>query len=181
MKTWSIVLLVLAGLALIGTASAAGVIVKINPVQAGAGTSVTIPVLVSGASSLGAMDLTMTYDPTVLKFSKVETGDLSTNGLAEGKELQPGTAKVSFADTNGISSDGTLLKVTFDVIGTSGASTNLGLSGRAYGLDLKDMPTTAQGATISVGQAKGSPMDPGIAIGAVAIIGLLVVMRKKRK
>lgn len=177
MKKLSIFFLALVGLLLIGTASAAAVIVTIPSGSFGAGAKATIPVTVSGASNLGAMDLTITYDPAILKFSKAELGDLSTNGLVEGNEAQPGVAKISFADTKGISGDGTLLKVTFDVVGSKGASTTLNAGAKAYGLDLKDIPATIQGGTITVSQPKS-----GIETAVILLaIGLGVVVFAKRR
>jgi hypothetical protein len=168
MKKLSILLLVLVGLALTGTASAAAVMVTIPSGTVGAGAKATIPVMVSGASNLGAMDLTIAYDPAVLKFSKAELGELSTNGIVEGNEGQPGVTKISFADTKGISGDGTLLKITFDVVGANGASTTLNAGARAYGLDLKDLPATAQGATITVSQPK-SGIETAVILLAIGI------------
>lgn len=177
MKKLSILFLALVGLLLIGTASAAAVIVTIPSSSVGAGAKATIPVTVSGASNLGAMDLTITYDPAILKFSKAELGELSTNGLVEGNEALPGVAKISFADTKGISGDGTLLKVTFDVVGVKGASTTLNAGAKAYGLDLKDIPATTQGGTITVSQPKS-----GIETAVILLaIGLGVVVFAKRR
>lgn len=173
MRKISILLLILAMAFLISTATA-GVIVTVNAGTAGEGKTATIPVTVSGASNLGAMDLVLTYDPTVLKFTSVELGDLSTNGIVEGKEVQSGMAKISFADTKGISGDGNILKVTFDVTGKKGSTTNLGVSAQAYGLDLKDIPTTAQGGAIAV----KSGIEMAIIIASLSIG---IVFFKKRR
>lgn len=174
MRKISILLLILAMAFLISTATAAGVIVTVNAGTAGEGKTATIPVTVSGASNLGAMDLVLTYDPTVLKFTSVELGDLSTNGIVEGKEVQSGMAKISFADSKGISGDGNILKVTFDVTGKKGSTTNLGVSAQAYGLDLKDIPTTAQGGAIAV----KSGIEMAIIIAALSVG---IVFFKKRR
>ena len=173
MRKISILLLILAMAFLISTATA-GVIVTVNAGTAGEGKTATIPVTVNGASNLGAMDLVLTYDPTVLKFTSVELGDLSTNGIVEGKEVQSGMAKISFADTKGISGDGNILKVTFDVTGKKGSTTNLGVSAQAYGLDLKDIPTTAQGGAIAV----KSGIEMAIIIASLSIG---IVFFKKRR
>jgi len=177
MKKLSIIFLALMGLLLIGTASAAAVIVTIPSGSVGAGAKATIPVMVSGASNLGAMDLTITYDPSILKFSQANLGELSTNGIVEGNEIKSGTAKISFADTKGISGSGTILTVTFDVVGAKGASTALNAGAKAYGLDLKDIPTTAQGGSITVTQPKS-----GIETVVILLaIGLGVVVFAKRR
>jgi hypothetical protein len=178
MKKLSIIFLALMGLLLIGTASAA-VMVTIPSGTVGAGAKATIPISVAGASNLGAMDVTISYDPAVLKFSKAELGELSTNGIVEGNEVQPGVAKISFADTKGISGDGTLLLVTFEVVGAKGASTALNAGARAFGLDLKDMPASAQGGTITVSQTAGKS---GIETAVIPIaIGIGIIFFAKRR
>ena len=177
MKKLSIIFLALMGLLLISTASAAAVIVTIPSGSVGAGAKATIPVMVSGASNLGAMDLTISYDPAILKFSKADLGELSTNGIVEGNEIQPGVAKISFADTKGISGDGTLLKITFDVVGGNGASTILNTGAKAFGLDLKDIPTTAQGGTMTVTQPK-SGIETAVILIAIGIGVVFFVGRK---
>ena len=177
MKKLSIIFLAMMGLLLIGTASAAAVIVTIPSGSVGAGAKATIPVTVSGASNLGAMDLTISYDPAILKFSKADLGELSTNGIVEGNEIQPGVAKISFVDTKGISGDGTLLRITFDVVGTNGASATLNAGAKVYGLDLKDVPTTTNGGTITVSQPKS-----GIETSVILIaIGLGMIVFAKRR
>jgi hypothetical protein len=177
MKKLSIIFLALMGLLLIGTASAAAVMVTIPSGTVGTGAKATIPVTVAGASNLGAMDLTIAYDPSVLKFSRAELGGISTNGLVEGNEIQPGLAKISFADTKGISGDGTLLQVTFDVIGTNGASTTLNGDAKAYGLDLKDVPATTNGGTITVSQPK-SGIETAVILLAIGI-GMVFFARRR--
>jgi len=177
MRKTIIFLAILAGFILISTVTAAGVTVTVSSATVGEGKPALLPVAVSGASNLGAMDLVLTYDPAVLKFSKAELGDLSTNGLVEGNEVQPGTTKISFADTKGISGDGTILKVTFDVKGAKGTSTGLGVGAQAYGLDLKDIPTAAQGGTVTVSTPKS-----GIEMAAILIaLGAGIVFFGKRR
>jgi hypothetical protein len=176
MKKQFILFLALMGLLLIGTASAA-VIVTIPSGSVGAGAKATIPVMVAGASNLGAMDLTIAYDPSVLKFSNAELGGISTNGIVEGNEAQPGMAKISFADTKGISGDGTLLQVTFDVVGAEGASTTLNGDAKAYGLDLNDIPATTQSGTLTVSQPK-SGIETAVILVAIGI-GMVFFARRR--
>lgn len=177
MKKLSIIFLALVGLFLIGTASAAAVVVTIPSGTVGAGATATIPVMVSGASNLGAMDLTVTYDPTILKFVKADLGELSTNGIVEGNEVQSGVVKISFADTKGISGSGTILTVTFNVMGAKGASTILNAGAKAYGLDLKDIPTTAQGGTITVSQTQAG-IETAVIFLAI-VFGVVVFAKRK--
>jgi hypothetical protein len=151
-KTIIFVMLALALLA--GTASAAAMQVAIGSPQSGAGKTVIIPVTVSGASNLGAMDMQVTYDPALLKLAGAQMGSLSPNGVAEANEPQAGTVLISFVDSQGITGSGDVVKITFDVLGSTGASSTLTLQARAYDLDLKDIPVTAKSGSVTVGSGK---------------------------
>ena len=174
-KTIVVILLALALLA--GTASAAATQVAIGTPQSGAGTTVIVPVTVSGASNLGAMDIEVTYDPAVLKMTSAQMGSLSTNGFVEANEPQPGSALISFIDTQGISGSGEIVKITFEVSGSSGTSTPLTLQARAYDLDLKDVPVTIQSGSVTVGAAKS-----GIELVAILVaVGFAFICFGRRK
>jgi hypothetical protein len=168
MKLKFIFIMVLAAALLAGTASAAATQVAIGAPQGGAGTTVTIPVTVSGASNIGAMDLQVTYDPAVLKLSGAQMGTLSANGVVEANEPQAGTALVSFVDTQGISGSGEVVKITFNVLGTTGAYSPLTLQARAYDLDLKDVPVAAQSGSVTVGGGK-SGIETAVIVLSVGI------------
>ena len=129
---------------------ASALTLQVQDTQAKQGAKVIVPINAAGATDLGAIDLKVSYDPKVLKFSGAETGKLSTNGMVESSSNADGTATLSFADTAGISSDGEVLKVSFDVIGAPGSSSDVSLEARAYGLDLKDMPAEVTKGTVSV-------------------------------
>ena len=168
------------------------------------GTKAKVSINAAGATDLGAMDLKMTYDPKVLKFSGAETGKLSTNGIVESSSHADGTATLSFADTQGISSDGEVIKVSFDVVGSPGSSAEVSLEARAYGLDLKDMQVELKKGTVSVTEAAKEPEEPAeeaaqggnnnmvwiLIIGAVLvllglgavllIVGVLAAKKKKK-
>ncbi len=179
MMMWQrIVLLgVLAGLAMMSGASAAGITVSAGPVQVPAGDAATVPVSVNGASDLGAMDLVVTYDPAVLLFSGASGGSLSSGGLVEANEVNRGTVRISFVDSQGINGSGEIVRLTFSVVGGSGSSTALGLDAQGYGLDLKDIPTSAQGGTVTVSTPQS---NPGTAAALLAI-GVVIVLAVRRR
>jgi len=135
--------------------NAAGVSIKIDDMSVEQGSKSMIPVSVAGASKLGAMDIKMEYDPTVLKFVDAELGEISTNGIIESNEVSPGTVPLSFADTKGISGDGTLIELNFEVTGAVGSSTKIEIKARAYGIDLKDISVETKGGTITVSEKSG--------------------------
>lgn len=168
---------VLAGLMVVSGAMAAGITVSAGPAQVPAGAATAVPVTVSGAPNLGAMDLVVTYDPSVLSFSGASGGSLSTNGLVEANEVTRGTVRISFVDSQGINGSGEIVSLTFSVVGSSGSSSALGLEAQGYGLDLKDIPTTAQGGIVTVSSPQANP-------GAAAVIlalGAIVLLAAGRK
>ena len=132
--------------------SAAEVVIKIDDMSVEQGSKSMIPVSVASASTLGAADIKLEYDSSVLKFIDAELGEISTNGIIESNEVSPGMVLLSFADTKGISGDGVLIELNFEVIGAAGSSTKIELEGRAYGIDLKDISVETNGGTITVSE-----------------------------
>jgi len=171
--------------------SAAEITIKIDDMSVEQGSKSMIPVSVAGASKLGAADIKMEYDSTVLKFVDVELGEISTNGIIESNEVDSGIVLLSFADTKGISSDGTLIELNFEVTGAVGSSTKIEIEGRAYGIDLKDMPVKTDGGIVTVSEKSGGicQMLPEficqnllyIIIGVFVLIILLLIKIFRRK
>lgn len=151
----TIIIGILIMLLFVAQVNAAEVLIKVNDLSVEQGSKSMIPVSVSGASKLGAMDIKITYDSKVLKFSGAELGEVSTNGIIDSNGVDSGTVLLSFADTKGISEDGTLIKLNFEVVGAVGSSTKIGLEGRAYGIDLKDIALKTSGGTITVSGKSG--------------------------
>ncbi|MFQ6061612.1 MAG: cohesin domain-containing protein, partial [Methanosarcinales archaeon] len=59
------------------TALAAGTTVSVSDASADSGTSIEIPIEITGASNVGSMDLELTYDPKVLNATQVKAGTLT--------------------------------------------------------------------------------------------------------
>ncbi|MBN2489032.1 MAG: hypothetical protein JXA98_08395 [Methanosarcinaceae archaeon] len=90
-----------------------------------AGSSVQIPLTLSGIEeNIGNMDMTLSYDPSVLEATDVIKGGLTTNSLFD-YNIVDGTIKISLADKAGFSGDGSIAYVRFDVIGSEGLSSDL--------------------------------------------------------
>jgi hypothetical protein len=166
---------------LVAGAAAAPMTVSVDSASVGAGAKAVIPVKVSGASNLAAMDLVITYDPAVLQFSGADLGGISTNGMIETNVATPGTLKIGLVDTKGISGDGTLINMQYNVVGTSGATTQVNpqVTG-AWNLDLVDIQTTVSGGTISVGGGK-APLSTVTVLGAICVAGVFLGIRNRRK
>lgn len=180
MKT-NIVLVVIGLMMLCAAASAAAVTVSVDSTTVGAGSKATIPVNIKGANSLGAMDFIVTYDSVVLTFSKGELGEASPNGMVSFNDKNPGSVKVSLADSKGISSDGALVKLTFDVTGAKGTKTAMGVNViGAWNEDLTDVQTTTQGGTVTVGDVKKAPVSAVMVLLGVLVAGMVVMYRRSR-
>ena len=89
--------------------------------------------------------------------------------------------KIGIVDTKGVNGDGTLVKMTFDVIGQNGAKSpvNIQVAG-AWNLDLVDIQTTVSSGTITVGGTK-APLSGVTVLGALCVAVVLLGIRSRRK
>jgi len=89
------------------------------------GSIVQIPLTLRGLKEkIGNMDITLSYDPSVLDAKEVIKGSLTTKALFDYNILD-GTIKISLADEEGFSGDGSIAHVKFNVIGAEGSSSPL--------------------------------------------------------
>jgi hypothetical protein len=166
----------------IGTATAANVSLTIQSQTVAPGGTVTVPIAASGASSIGAMDLTLTYDASVLKFISADIGALSKNGMVEANGTTPGSVRIAFVDSSGVNGDGPVIVVRFTAIGASGTSSKVDLQARGvYTLDHVDIPASVQGGTVSVGGGSKTPLPAVCAITAVVAAAIAVFARRKAR
>jgi hypothetical protein len=178
MMKCKIFLAIITSMALLAcSASAATMQVAVGSAQGGAGTTVTVPIMVSGASNLGAMDLQVSYDPAQLKLAGAQMGSISSGGVIEANEPQAGVALVSLIDPQGINGSGEVVKITFTVPNSMGTPVPLALQARAYDLDLKDIPVTSQGGTVTATPTKA---DIGTATILIAL-GMGIVFFGRRR
>lgn len=170
---------------LVAISAAAPMAVSVDSATVGTGSTAVIPLKVSGASNLAAMDLVITYDPAVLQFSSADLGAISTNGMVETNSVSPGTVKIGLVDTKGISGDGTLINMNYKVVGGSGSTSPVTpLVSGAWNIDLVDIQTTTSGGTVTVGGggASGSiPLSPITVLGAACIALVFFSIRARRK
>jgi hypothetical protein len=78
------------------------------------------------ASNLGSLELTLTYDPAVVKAVSVEKGLLAPNASLEYSVDKPGKIWLGMIDAGGINGSGTLATISLDVTGSGDASSALG-------------------------------------------------------
>lgn len=122
----TVLLVVLLGLTLASCAPKAAP----TPVPAPTKTlpeEVSIPINAEDASNIGALHLELVYDPAVLEPTEVEKGMLAGNAILESNIDTSGRVVIGMIDADGISGDGSLVVVSFRVVGKDGMTTALAL------------------------------------------------------
>lgn len=181
MKTIPLILLI-AVLTVVGTAAAAQLTVKVDSVTAKPGSTVTVPVSVSGASGIGGMDFAVIYDPAFLTLKKAEAGQSVKDAVFQANAAKPGVVGISIVDANGISADGAVAQLTFDVKGADGKTSPLKLTVRGItDTNIKDISymTKSGTVTISSSAAGKAPLPSSVAAAAIGIAALAFVWRRR--
>lgn len=182
-----IIVSVLVTLLLVTPAAAGGFVVSIDDQSVTTGSKGDIPVLIANPEELGEMSLEISFNPYVLRFSSLILGDISKNGIIEATEEKPGTIVVHFTDDKGVSRDGVLFKLTFDVTGLQGSSSPVTVTSRGvYNLDLKEVPVEVHPGMITVmgsvspGNGAKTPVSPAIPIFTLMfMVGMANRMRNR--
>lgn len=171
-------------LIIIPVAGAEGVEVSIQDLSVATGSSLILPISLQNAEELSEANLEISYDPSVLKFTRIELGGISQNGIIEATETKPGTIEVNVADNSGISQDGELMKLSFSVTGAEGTTSPISITSRGFqNLDKNDVPTMTNGGKITVtGPGLKAPMAGYIpAIALFFAIGFFILKGGKLK
>jgi len=141
-------------LIIIPVVGAEGVEVSIQDLSVATGSSMILPVSLQNAEELSEANLEISYDPSVLKFTRIELGGISQNGIIEATETTPGTIIINVADTSGISQDGELMKLLFSVTGAEETTSPISITSKGFqNLDKNDVPTMTNGGKITVTSA----------------------------
>ncbi|MBN1191089.1 MAG: hypothetical protein JXA46_15135 [Dehalococcoidales bacterium] len=125
------------------------------------GGTIQIPLMLKGtAGKIGNMDLTLNYDPAVLRAEKAIKGSLSTNSLFDFNLISADTIKISLADKAGFEGDGSVAYVVFNIMGQAGDSSSLEIRSATANLVgyLTPVNLTTQDGVFTVqgtGQLKG--------------------------
>lgn len=89
------------------------------------GSTVQIPLTLSGVQEkVGNMDITLSYDSSVLEAVEGVKGGLTGNSIFD-YNIQNGTILISLADNQGFSGNGSVANVRFNVIGAEGSTSPL--------------------------------------------------------
>jgi hypothetical protein len=131
---------------------ASGAIVQIDDQSGKTGDEVQVPINISGAPAIGAIDISLSYDASILSVINVSKGAITSDALmvtgstiidgnissqdnetvwnygAIAGDTTEGRVNISAISTNGFSGDDSIAIVTFRVKGTSDIITPLVLS-----------------------------------------------------
>ena len=164
------ILLIIMAVMFVGPALAATDVV-VNDASGDYGTTVDVPINVSGTSNIGAMDISLTYNPAVISPTGVADGVLiSTTDLIANHTGTSGIVNISVASEYGITGTGSIAVIQFSVVGSDGATSPLTLStADAYDLD---SPITVGGNVTGYDELTVTPTSGTFtATGEVTLIG----------
>jgi hypothetical protein len=163
-------------------AHAAAVGITVPNVKASSGSQVKVPITVAGAPAMGALQLVMTYDATVLEPQSATKGKLVSDNSSVETSTQPGRFAITLLTTDSINGDGEVLVAQFKVLGKKGAKSTLGLDrvaawqGDVNRFDIKMAPTSGE---FEVGGGGGFPWWI-IAVIVAAVVVAYFVMRRRQ-
>jgi hypothetical protein len=117
------------------------------------GSSVQIPITIKNAEEIGNMDLVLIYDPSVLTATDVIKGSLTQGSMFQ-SNIVDGTIRIAFVDTDGISGNGSVAYITFDVVRELSTPLMIG-SVRANDIDGEEVSITTINGVLTMGEIKG--------------------------
>jgi len=126
-----------------------GTVVSMENSQGSAGQTVQLPIRIVNADNIGNMDISLVYDPSVLSATSLTTGAITSNSLFV-HNIDQGRVNISLVDDNGISGNGSIATITFDVIGDKGEVTSLILSADANDENSDDVDVELMNAMFSI-------------------------------
>lgn len=106
------------------------------------GADVVIPINITGASNIGAMDINITYDTSVLNATGVENGTFNITIMAYNIDHTAGRINISFAEyPNTVTGSGELFNLRFAAIAAGNSTLDITVK-EAWTGDLPPQPVT---------------------------------------
>ena len=90
---------------------------------------IEVPVYLTGAPNIGSLEFVLVYEPSVLELVSVKKGILAQTALIDSGTRTKGRLWTAVIDTNGISGNGPVAVVSFNVVGNGVERINLTLEG----------------------------------------------------
>lgn len=84
-----------------------------------AGSTVTVPIVVTAETTVGAAQWELLYDPERLRWVGGNAGELTVDTLIDANLLEPGRAKIAFAGGETVKGSGEVYRVELEWIGNS--------------------------------------------------------------
>ncbi|MDD1672467.1 MAG: hypothetical protein LUO82_05665 [Methanomicrobiales archaeon] len=96
--------------------------IEFTSAQGIAGSTARVPLILAGVTEpIGVMNLTLTYDPSLLSVEEVVKGELLSNATFK-VATDPGIIELAISDPGGFSRDGVVAVVRFNILASSGYS-----------------------------------------------------------
>ena len=119
-----------------------------------------VPIEVAGASNVGSIGVELIYDPDVLEATSVEAGELASSAMLESNILIAGRVLIGIVDSSGISGDGPVATVTFNIVDGTGTSDltlqNIEAADADTLVDI--LTTTSEGNVIAASRSVEAPL-----------------------
>ena len=147
----------------------ASVSMKLPTVKGAKGKEVQVPIALEGADGVGALQLELTYDPSVLEAKSAKQGSLGSGALVTG---------------DAIKGSGPVLVASFDVVGKKGEKSPLTLGNvRAWqgDVDRFDVKISSLGAGALTVTGAGSAFPWWIVILAAVLLAIAVLVARQRR
>lgn len=176
------VLMLISLVFLISFASASSLTLIVNDTTGENGAIVEVPIDLEGATDIGSMDIVMSYDSEVLQATGVDAGELGINAYIESNTADDGKIIIALADASGISGDGPVVVVSFEVVGDAGSSSSLELEDiSVHDIERIEVITTTMDGTFNATDKTEDAGYGGAGVLAISalIMALFVIKRKK--
>lgn len=151
--------------------------------NAPSGSTTAVDVTVEGGSDVGAIDMALRFDPTVIRYRTIETGPAARSSLMEANEIEPGRVLVALVSSEGLVSDGLLVQLGFEVVGNKGDKSAISIeSANAYHFEkLIDLPLKPiDGELVVTAELPMMYIAMGVAVVLVLVV-ILVFWRRRTK
>jgi len=180
-RPMTLLLFVCAISVLAASVSAADMTVGIADITGASGSSIDIPILVKDAQNLGSVDISVTYDPSVLNVISVEKGS-ANKGMISSKTDVPGVVSIGIVDAAGIMGSGDIAVMRCKIAGAANTVSPLTITSvKAYDAKtFNDIKTIKSSGTLTVkGKGLGVPGFEA-AIAVLAFAGVMVITFRRR-
>lgn len=84
---------------------------------------IQVPINFKGAENVGSIGIELQYDSTIIEAIDVENGEFSSDAMVEFNISNPGLVIIGIVDSAGITGNGAIAVVSFDVLENKGTST----------------------------------------------------------